>query len=142
MNPNAFHFAAEYPVRIEALSLFYTDLSSFLLTPPQSSCCAAAAVWATMEIAANIIEHGHPQPDPNAVFHMDATINSDGIQIVLRDRGLVFDRGRLSYAVLPADWQTHQRGGLGLSLARRAVDELSYVRDDGVNVWKIVVRGA
>jgi anti-sigma regulatory factor (Ser/Thr protein kinase) len=67
---------------------------------------------------------------------------ADRIEIILRDRGIVFDPACFALAQLPTDWQTHQRGGLGLSLSRRVVDELSYARVDGVNVWEIVVRSA
>ncbi|MBI1298699.1 hypothetical protein GC175_27510 [bacterium] len=140
---SAFYFAAQYSVQIEILFLLYDDLSSFFAkagTVHPSR--IAAAVWATMEIAANIVEHGHPQPKPDAGFHVEATIHLDHIEIILRDCGLGFDPTLLTQAVLPTEWQTHQRGGLGLSLARRAVDELSYAREDGVNVWKFVVRSA
>ena len=141
--PSAFYFAAEYSVQVETLSLLYADLSSFFA---EIAAChpsrIAAAVWATMEIAANIVEHGHPQPEPSDVFHVEANLCADRIEIILRDRGIVFDPACFALAQLPTDWQTYKRGGLGLSLARRVVDELSYARDDGVNVWKIVVRGA
>jgi len=139
--PSAFHFAAEYSVQVEILSLLYADLSSFFA---EIAAChpsrIAAAVWATMEIAANIVEHGHPQPEPGDVFHVEANLCADRIEIILRDRGIVFDPACFALAQLPTDWQTHKRGGLGLSLARCVVDELIYARVDGVNVWKCVLR--
>ncbi|MEZ4633678.1 MAG: ATP-binding protein [Caldilineaceae bacterium] len=130
-----------YPVRPDALGTLHADLSVLLARAGlQPSPQANSTLWAALEIAANIIEHAHAQTDPQDAFWVDVTCNEHCIEIVLRDLGIACDSERLRQSNLPTDWRTHQRGGLGLPLAHRAVDHLTYTREDNVNVWRIVIK--
>jgi anti-sigma regulatory factor (Ser/Thr protein kinase) len=96
-----------------------------------------AILAATMEIAENIIRYAYLNSSPENWLSMKISLFVDSVEVVLSDGGRSFDP--------PSDdrdlsflWDQTEQGGWGLILARQAVDHLSYAREEGVNVWKMV----
>lgn len=85
---------------------------------------------AVTEIANNVIEHGRPQGEVRWRFSIDVT--EDRLEATLSDSGQIFT-GSLD-AEMP---DAFAEGGRGLALARSMVDELTYERADGENLWHL-----
>ncbi|HWJ81156.1 MAG TPA: ATP-binding protein [Nocardioides sp.] len=85
---------------------------------------------AVTEIANNVIEHGRPEGKVRWQFAIDVTERR--LEATLSDSGEVFT-GSLD-ADMP---DVLAEGGRGLALARSMLDELTYERIEGVNVWHL-----
>ena len=85
---------------------------------------------AVTEIANNVIEHGKPEGEVRWRFAIDVT--SDQLAATLSDNGQTFT-GSLD-TEMP---DVLAEGGRGLALARSMVDQLTYERNDGVNLWHL-----
>lgn len=97
-------------------------------------------VAAVMEIAENIVHHAYLNPSPQNWLRVEIVLRTGQAEIVLSDGGRAFVPPPVDAHDLAALWTSTGRGGWGLSLARRAVDELTYAREGGVNRWKCVSR--
>jgi serine/threonine-protein kinase RsbW len=94
---------------------------------------------AIAEIATNIIRHAYPPDAPRGTFHLRLVITSDSLMAVFTDDGLEWAPREAPGVVDP---MSLPEGGLGLIVARAAVDDLEYQRDAdaGANVWRLVKR--
>jgi serine/threonine-protein kinase RsbW len=109
--------------------------------PPVKANLVALAVDEAM---ANIIEHAYNrQPSEGSAVSEDITVElrltPQRFEIIIRDRGPSFD----PRVVPPVDLREHVRagnkGGLGIFLIRRIMDEVNYsYRDDRLNELRLV----
>lgn len=83
---------------------------------------------AVIEIAGNVVEHGHPAG--RIWWSFTLHVRPEGLEGVLSDDGQEYD-GDLS-SVMP---DPLAESGRGLALAQAALDELAYDRVGGKNVW-------
>ena len=89
---------------------------------------------AVIEIAGNVVEHGRPPGGVHYTFTL--TVHPDRLEADLSDTGEAVPDPDGS-PVMPDGWD---ETGRGLPLARAALDELSYVRSDEGNLWRMVKR--
>lgn len=83
---------------------------------------------AAIEIAGNVVEHGLP---PGRVWwSFTLRVDDEALEGVLADDGQKYE-GDLS-AMMP---DPLAESGRGIALAKAALDELTYSRHDGKNVW-------
>jgi serine/threonine-protein kinase RsbW len=93
---------------------------------------------AVAEIAANIVRHAYPPSQGTRPFELQVLVYDDQLVARFADRGVAWEP---SSEALPPDPLDLPEGGLGLAVARGALDELSYRREpDGTNVWRLLKR--
>jgi serine/threonine-protein kinase RsbW len=93
---------------------------------------------AVAEIAANIIRHAYPPSATTRPFGLRILVYADRLVAQFTDHGVIWEPSDTPPTPDPLDLP---EGGLGLAVARGALDELSYRRDsDGTNVWQLVKR--
>ncbi|NHA68150.1 ATP-binding protein [Phycicoccus flavus] len=91
---------------------------------------------AVIEIANNVVEHGRPPGAVRWTFGVD--VHPDRVVGVLTDDGEALPATvDVGSAVMPG---VEDESGRGLPLATAVLDELTYGRADGVNVWTMVRR--
>jgi serine/threonine-protein kinase RsbW len=90
---------------------------------------------AVIEIAGNVVEHGRPPGEVRYVFEL--AVRRDRLEATLSDSGEAV-RDPVGGAMPDDSAET----GRGLPLARAALDELTYVRGDDGNRWRMVKRCA
>ena len=91
---------------------------------------------AVAEIAANIIRHAYPPSGAARPFELRLQVYHDRLVARFADTGVAWEPAEEPAVPDPFDLP---EGGLGLAVARGAVDELSYRREpNGTNVWQLV----
>lgn len=91
---------------------------------------------AVAEIAANIVRHAYPPSGLARPFELQVLVYPDRLVALFADSGVAWDPADEPAAPDPLDLP---EGGLGLAVARGALDELTYRREaDGRNVWRLV----
>lgn len=100
---------------------------------PQDRMCFETAV---AEVMGNIVQHTPAGRCADVTLRLD--LYADRLEASFEDTGdeVVID---LEAVRMPDHLE---EGGRGLAMARGAVDELGYVRDEGCNRWRIVRRRA
>lgn len=83
---------------------------------------------AVIEIAGNVVEHGRPEGQVQWTFTLD--VRDDVLEGVLSDDGHRYTGDVSSLMPDPL-----AESGRGLALARAALDDLHYAREDDRNVW-------
>jgi anti-sigma regulatory factor (Ser/Thr protein kinase) len=88
-----------------------------------------------IEIATNVIRYAYP-PVSGGNLEIRLRLHWDRLEALLTDRGQPF----VEPETIAVDWSDElPESGLGLSLARRALDRLEYDRDSsGRNHWWLV----
>jgi len=126
------------PARVESVPLVRAAVSGlYQRLPLQQEPAALEAQYAfqtaVIEIATNIIRHAYPSGH-SGWFRLRLTSQDERIAARFEDGGVPFEWSR----VRPIDDTLLQEGGYGLHLARRALDELDYQRDErGRNHWRL-----
>jgi serine/threonine-protein kinase RsbW len=137
------HAPAEY-ASLDALHTFlehaWTQVVHILPAPPDTHwwllLCTAMA-----EIAANIVRHAYPAGHAPGTFHLRVRLYADRMEGCYTDRGVVFCEPAHLPPILSDDLMELPEGGMGLSIARAALDRLHYRRTGaGTNVWRLVKR--
>lgn len=91
---------------------------------------------AVAEIAANVVRHAYPPSFTARPLELQLLVYPDRLVALFEDRGVAWEPADESAVPDPLDLP---EGGLGLAVARGALDELSYRREpDGRNVWRLV----
>ncbi len=89
---------------------------------------------AVVEIAGNIVEHAAAGTELE--FRLDVRVYDDRLEARFQDGGIALEPDAVP-TELPDDLV---ESGRGLAMARAAVDEIEYVRIDGVNHWLVLRR--
>jgi anti-sigma regulatory factor (Ser/Thr protein kinase) len=122
------------------LEHIWTQTGQILPEPPDTHwwllVCTAMA-----EIAANIVHHAYPAGHAPGVFHLRVRLYADRVEGCYTDRGVVFRELSYPPPISGDDLMELPEGGMGLSIARTALDHLHYRRTGaGTNVWRLVKR--
>jgi serine/threonine-protein kinase RsbW len=127
-----------------ALAAVHAALDRAWLVLDAASPAPPATGWrdlfrtAVAEIAANVVRHAYPPSRAARPFELQVLLYDDRIEALFLDHGVAWDPAEEPVAPDPLDLP---EGGLGLAVARGALDELSYRRErDGRNVWRLVKR--
>lgn len=93
------------------------------------------------ELASNAIEHGGTDiPVGQHELSVDIGIEGDRLSLQFSDDGAPFDPTDATAPDLDADIDDRPIGGLGLHLIKQLAEEISYRRDGGFNLLKVVLR--
>jgi serine/threonine-protein kinase RsbW len=93
------------------------------------------------ELASNVIEHGGTDVAAGErELSVDIGIDGDRLSLQFSDDGAPFDPTAAAAPDLDADIEDRPIGGLGLHLIRQLAEEISYRRDGGFNLLKVILR--
>jgi len=95
------------------------------------------------EIATNVVLHGYEEAGISGELRVGASLEPRGLVIRLQDEGKSYDPSLHhvpSAEDLSLPLEERRPGGLGIFLARDAVDELQYAITDRGNVHTFVMR--
>ena len=93
------------------------------------------------ELASNAIEHGGTDiPVGQHELSVDIGIEGDRLSLQFSDDGAPFDPTDATAPDLDADIDDRPICGLGLHLIKQLAEEISYRRDGGFNLLKVVLR--
>ncbi|MBQ9006543.1 MAG: SpoIIE family protein phosphatase [Atopobiaceae bacterium] len=99
---------------------------------------------AVEELFVNVCSYAYPDATPEnpgqSLVHCTCTAEPPSITIDIVDRGIPFDPLAKPDAVTPKDIADVPIGGLGILMAKRSVDEMTYNRVGGSNILTIVKR--
>jgi serine/threonine-protein kinase RsbW len=85
---------------------------------------------AVIEIAGNVVEHGRPHGEVTWTFGL--RVLPDRLEARLVDAGQ-----EVTGSDAPDAPDELSEGGRGLLVAKAALDDLSYRREDGQNIWRM-----
>lgn len=124
---------------VHALLARVWEVMDRTLGNPPESLWRMYLATAVGEIAANIITHAYRDAPAGATAVMDAHLFPDRLTITFRDRGAPWPGD----APTTSDPDDLAESGRGITLARAAVDALTYTRTpNGENVWVLEKRFA
>lgn len=90
------------------------------------------------EIIVNICTYAYETP-PGA-FTVRVTDDAAGLTVEFEDKGIPFNPLSLEEPDVNRPLQERGKGGLGILLVRRIMDEVYYKRDNGLNRLGVVVK--
>ncbi|WP_294360892.1 SpoIIE family protein phosphatase [uncultured Senegalimassilia sp.] len=93
------------------------------------------------EVFVNICHHGFPDGQPRLPVDIEAAVDERAgcLHLVFSDQGIAYDP--LSHNAKKVDPTDEQRkGGLGILLMRKYMDDLRYTRADGRNILRMTKR--
>jgi anti-sigma regulatory factor (Ser/Thr protein kinase) len=103
----------------------------------------AAFETAVIEIGTNIARHAYPRPSGTETMQITLRGYSDRVEAVFCDRGIPLKEPPPSSPLESVDLLDLPESGIGLEIARAAVDRVEYERTaDGSNLWLLVKQGA
>lgn len=85
------------------------------------------------EVVVNVIDYAYPEGEKGSVY-IQADSNHEEVRFTVIDSGIPFDPTSVMEADTTLDAQKRPIGGLGILLARKLTDSVSYCRRKGQNV--------
>lgn len=92
----------------------------------------ASIQLAIEELTVNVIKYAYPDGHEGKAT-LEATIGDDNIVFVLKDQGTAFDPTAKADPDLELDPMARPIGGLGIFLARKIMNEVTYQRNGDTN---------
>lgn len=91
---------------------------------------------AVVEAVTNVIVHGY-KGEPGHPIWVEAEVDAEALTFVIRDRGREFDIHGHPDPDLKRHMAERIKGGLGVYLMRKLMDELDLKRDGGCNILRM-----
>ena len=85
------------------------------------------------EAVINVIQYAYPQ-DEDHTIELTAEQKNEQLVFTLKDVGIPFDSTKVSAPDTDLAMEDRQIGGLGIYFVRQLMDEVTYKREDGMNV--------
>ena len=98
------------------------------LFPPQKAGLIALAVD---EAVANIMEHAYPPGSEGGKIDVILDADTARFEVLIRDSGLSFDPRQAPEVNMTEHVKAGKKGGLGIFLMRRIMDEINYTFKQG-----------
>ena len=89
------------------------------------------------EAVANVIKHAY-KSEPDHELQIAVIVEEERLVVCIRDTGEPFDRTKYHVPNLPDLVKHRRRGGLGVLLMHRLMDEVVYSSEDGVNEVRLI----
>lgn len=89
------------------------------------------------ELAGNIVYYAYPDGAGALTVQMEYDAASSQVCITLKDAGIPFNPLERAEPDITAQAEVREVGGLGIFIARKSMDDISYSYKDGQNVLKI-----
>ena len=100
------------------------------LFPPSKAGLIALAVD---EAVANIMEHAYPPGSDGGKISVILDASAQRFEVLIRDSGLSFDPRDVPEVDMQEHVKAGKKGGLGIFLMRRIMDEINYTFKQGVH---------
>lgn len=94
-------------------------------------------ILAVDEICANLIIHANSS-DPNKQLNVAINVNDDRIIFTIKDKGKTFDITKYKEPAMDHIISTGRKGGLGLILVRRIMDDIEFSTEKNYNICRLV----
>ena len=121
------HFQVEIDPTMDEINGVLLGFHDFLRKSDVSEICAFDLETVFYEVSTNIVRHSGLGLDKSISF--SATLDTDGIRMRFTDAGSSFDPTRNAPCFDPRRAiRNKQRNGIGLTMIRRLVDDISYER--------------
>ncbi len=91
---------------------------------------------AVQEMITNVLRHSY-RGDDRLPLQVTFRAETDGFEVVLRDRGPRFDPTTHTAVARDGDGVPKEGGGYGIVIMRTVMDEASYRYEDGTNVLRM-----
>jgi anti-sigma regulatory factor (Ser/Thr protein kinase) len=92
---------------------------------------------ASEEALVNVINYAYPEKPGNIELLRDLR-EDKSLLIEIRDSGIPFDPLSLPEPDIHAPMERRRPGGLGIYMIRKIMDEVTYRREDGLNILTMV----
>jgi anti-anti-sigma factor len=89
------------------------------------------------EAVTNVVEHAY-RYDTQRVVEVELVLEKDRVTVFVRDDGEAFDPGERRQVDLERHIAERRTGGLGVHLMHTMMDEVSYAREGGKNVLRLL----
>ncbi len=91
-------------------------------------------ILAVDEACTNVIKHAYGESSTKGKIYLSVNFASNKLTIVIVDRGLHFEPGKIPEPDLEKYYKEKRKGGFGMFLMRKLMDEVNYDSfDDGKN---------
>src|SRR5574341_192078 len=124
-----------FPARLENLKEILSFVSEVGQKTPLSAKQIKGMHLVVEEICTNIIRHSYLFSAGEIT--LKAFLSSDRINLLIIDQGQPFDPTQIKEESLEQQVQTERKGGLGLKLIRKLMDEVEYKHDEGQNQLRL-----
>lgn len=98
---------------------------------------AAQIVLAVDEVCANLIIHSNHCNPSHSIGLKVSYFDNDRLEVEINDRGEGFDFAQYKEPSLVDLIENKKKGGLGLLLVKRIMDDIQFISDKGQNVCKL-----
>ena len=92
---------------------------------------------AVEEVCANLIIHSH-QCNPNNLIHLEVKDTSEGVVFEISDQGEAFNLNEYVTPDLQKVLTEKRKGGLGIILVKKIMDEIQFESKGGTNTCRLV----
>lgn len=127
----------ERPARME----FFREIEEFVLAAGREAHLPEEKLWklrlALEELVVNIIQHAYPPAECGSVEIGWESSGPGELAVEIRHAGMPFDPTSQEAPDLTADIEHRTPGGLGIFLARKMVNEITYRHTNGINVLSL-----
>lgn len=127
----------ERPARTES----FREIREFVLAAAGDAHLPEDKLWklqlALEEIVVNIIHYGYAPGEAGCVQVGCGAAKPGEFVVEIRDAGVAFDPLSTKAPDLTAALDQRKRGGLGIFLTRKLVDEITYRRSEGINILNL-----
>jgi anti-sigma regulatory factor (Ser/Thr protein kinase) len=122
-----FHRTLRITNETKNLSLVRQAVSEVLARTPFAQKERNSIILAVDEAVANVVEHAYQgnRGEIDLVFELDGV----RLEITIRDNGVKFDPGHVPAPDIHEYIRTGKKGGFGMVLMRKIMDEVRYSRD-------------
>lgn len=94
-------------------------------------------ILAVDEVCSNLIIHAH-HCNPNHIINLDMSVSPKSIVFEIKDEGEMFNFLNYQEPTLEQLVKDQRKGGMGIMLVRRIMDDISFYKQNGRNVCKMV----
>lgn len=94
-------------------------------------------VLAVDEICANLIIHAN-NSDPDKKLNVSCEVKNDQVTCTIKDKGKTFDITKYKEPSMDHIITTGRKGGLGLILVRRIMDDIQFSTEKNYNICRLV----
>ncbi len=129
---------ASFPATLDRLEEMIAFILDFAEKQELDQSAAMKVRLAAEEILVNIINHAYPNESGEINIACTPAENSAaGLALEIRDTGLPFNPLEKEDPDISLPMEDRQIGGLGIFLARKVMDEISYERRGDTNILKM-----
>ena len=94
-------------------------------------------ILAVDEICANLIIHAN-ENDSTKLLNVTVNVTPKKVTFVIRDKGKTFDLTKYKEPTIDRIINTSRKGGLGLILVRRIMDDIEFSSEKNYNICRLI----